>query len=101
MDIKPVVGGHYRLIMKTPDFTGMNEGTFSVVEPDKRVAYSWEWNKDGEVTEIEVKFHPADFGTTLHIVHSGFEKGESATTHDSGWDSCIKGFIAFLEREHP
>jgi uncharacterized protein YndB with AHSA1/START domain len=99
MDINPVVGGHYRLIMDTPEFSGRNEGTFSVVVPDQRLVYSWEWNKDGEVTQIEVNFHPIVTGTSVHIVHSGFEKDESAAAHNSGWDSYINGFIAVLEGE--
>ena len=99
MDIKPVVGGHYRLIVNGTDYAGMNEGTFSIVEPGKRVVYSWEWNKDGEVTQIEVNFRATDAGTTVHIFHSGFEKDESVTAHESGWDSYITGFIALLGRE--
>jgi len=100
MDINPVVGGHYRLIMKSREYTGMNEGTFSVVEPGKRVVYSWEWNKDGEVTQIEVNFRSDGTGTAVHILHSGFEKEESVETHDSGWDSYVAGLVAAMERKH-
>ena len=101
MDIDPVVGGHYRLIMKGEDHTAMNEGTFTTVEPGKRVVYSWEWNKDGEVTQIEVNFYPTDTGTAVHILHSGFKTEEAAVAHDNGWDSYIKGLLAILEGEHP
>jgi len=96
MDIDPVVGGHYRLIMDTPDFTLMNEGTFSVVEPEKRVVYSWEWNHDGEVTEIDVRFFAIDGLTKIEITHTGFTKEESVTNHDSGWDSYMGGLIEHL-----
>jgi uncharacterized protein YndB with AHSA1/START domain len=33
MDIDPIVGGHYRLIMETPDFNGKNEGRFCWLNP--------------------------------------------------------------------
>lgn len=96
MDINPVVGGHYRLIMETKEFTGRNEGKFSVVEPERRVVYTWEWNGDGEVTEIDVTFSKIPEGTAIAIVHTGFQNQQSVDNHQSGWDSYIEGFIAFL-----
>lgn len=96
MDINPVVGGHYRLNMELPDFSSSNEGTFSLVEPERHIRYSWEWNHDGEVTEIDVRFSAADGATKVEILHQGFTKEESVTNHDSGWDSYIAGLTEHL-----
>ena len=96
MDIEPVVGGHYRLIMDSPDFAARNEGKFLLVEPAEHVRYTWEWNGDGEITEIDVTFAPTSSGTRISIVHSGFQKQESVDNHNSGWDNYIKGFTEFL-----
>ncbi len=96
MDVLPEVGGHYRLLMEMPDFTGKNEGTFSRVEPGERVTYTWEWNGDGEVSEIDVRFESINTGTRVSLTHSGFTKTESVTNHDTGWDSYIEGFTAHL-----
>jgi len=96
MDIHPVVGGHYRLIMETEDFTGRNEGEFLKVEPERRIVYTWEWNGDGEVTEIDVTFSAVPDGTAITIVHTGFRNQQSVENHRSGWDSYIDGFTAFL-----
>lgn len=96
MDVLPEVGGHYRLIIEMPDFSGKNEGKFLKVEPGKRVVYTWEWNGDGEVTTIDVSFLAVDAGTRIQLTHTGFEKEESVTNHDSGWDSYISGFIEHL-----
>ncbi len=96
MDIDPVVGGHYRLIMEMPDATGRNEGAFSVVEPGERVVYTWEWNGDGEVSTIDVRFEATANGTQITIHHSGFDKPESVDNHRSGWDSYIQGLQNFL-----
>lgn len=96
MDIDPVVGGHYRLLMQTPEFTGKNEGSFSLVEPSERVVYTWEWNGDGEVTEIDVRFEATPSGTTISIHHTGFNSEESVTNHDGGWDGYMVGFEDFL-----
>lgn len=99
MDIDPVVGGHYRLIMENPDFTGRNEGVFLAVEPGRHVRYTWEWNNDGKVTEIDVTFSAVEAGTRIEIRHTGFDNEESAEMHSSGWDSYISGFTALLENE--
>ncbi|MFK7913251.1 MAG: SRPBCC domain-containing protein, partial [Pseudomonadales bacterium] len=99
MDIDPRPGGHYRLLMEMPDFTGRNEGIFSIVEPNQRVRYSWEWNGDGEVTEVEVRFMASGADTEVHITHSGFSSAASRDNHRSGWDSYIEGFCAFLAQQ--
>jgi uncharacterized protein YndB with AHSA1/START domain len=96
MDISPVVGGHYRLIMATPEFTGRNEGRFLVVEPGKHLVYTWEWNGDGEVSEIDVSFIDTPTGTHVAILHSGFENQDSLDNHKSGWDAYMTGLEAFL-----
>lgn len=96
MDVRPEVGGHYRLIMEMPDFVGRNEGEFLVVEPGRRVVYTWEWNGDGEVTTIEVQFGETDAGTRVELTHSGFTRKESLENHESGWDSYCSGLSDFL-----
>lgn len=96
MDIDPRPGGHYRLLMEMPDFTGRNEGIFSLVEPNERVRYSWEWNGDGEVTEVDVRFVAMGDQTEVRITHCGFASEASRDNHRVGWDSYIDGFSAFL-----
>ncbi len=96
MDIDPRVGGRYRLLIDTADFTAKNEGKFSRVEPLSRLTYTWEWNKDGEVSTIDVRFTSVESGTQVDIVHSGFSSQESMSVHDSGWDSYIEGFSKHL-----
>lgn len=96
MDIKPVVGGHYRLLMEGAEFVGRNEGKFLSVTPGQHVRYTWEWNNDGEVSEIDVTFSAVPDGTRIDIVHSGFQSEESRQNHDSGWDNYIQGFVKFL-----
>ena len=96
MDILPEVGGHYRLIMDSPEFKSTNEGTFLIVEPNSHVRYTWEWNRDGEVSEIDVTFSITSTGTSILIEHTGFQKQQSVDMHDKGWDSYIEGFKVFL-----
>lgn len=82
--------------METPEFTSKNEGVFTRFEPNQRVTYSWEWNHDGEVSEIDVRFSDEAVGTLVEISHTGFQKETSRAMHHSGWDSYIEGFLKIL-----
>lgn len=97
MDVLPEVGGHYRLLMETPTFVVKNEGEFLLVEPESRVTYTWEWNQDGEVTTIDVRFNSVQSGTRIELLHTGFTKEDSVNNHDSGWDNYIAGLVNHLE----
>ena len=99
MDIDPVVGGHYRLTAEMPGYVGKNEGEFLAVEPGKHLRYTWEWNGDGDVSEIDVTFATSGDSTALTLVHSGFSNQESVDSHDSGWDSYINGLTEFLKAQ--
>lgn len=96
MDINPTVGGHYRLLIKSPEFNASNEGKFLIVEPEQHLRYTWEWNNDGEVTEIDVRFVYIASGCQIKLTHNGFTKQESADMHSTGWDSYINGLTDFL-----
>lgn len=96
MDINPVVGGHYRLIMDSPDFAATNEGVFLEIRPGSRLKYTWEWNGDGDVTEIAVDMRDKGEGCDITITHGGFRDQASMEQHADGWDSYIEGFTAFL-----
>ena len=84
MDIEPALGGHYRLITDTSEFSGKNEGKFSLIEPQQRDLYTRKRNGDGEVTEIDVRVEVTVAGTKILIHHTGFMTDESVTNHNDG-----------------
>ena len=96
MDVLPEVPGHYRLFMRGDGFEARCEGAFELVEPGARVRYSWEWNGDGEVTTIDVRFADDADGTLVTLRHEGFAKADSRSAHASGWDAYVEGFTAYL-----
>ena len=97
IDINPTVGGHCRHFVELEDRCNRAEGLFFAVEPDRRVRYTWERDRDGEITEIDVVFDAVDEGTKLHIRQSGFRREDSLAAQDSGWDIYIEQLAAFLE----
>ncbi|MEM0911645.1 MAG: SRPBCC domain-containing protein [Pseudomonadota bacterium] len=96
MDILPEIGGHYRLFIEMPDMKSSNEGKFLIIEPNRHIRYTWEWNNDGNVTEIDVVFIPIQQGTRIVLKHSGFTDQQSMAMHDAGWDSYVEGFTNYL-----
>lgn len=98
MEIKPEVGGIYKLTAEGPGFTAVAEGHFDIVEPVERVRYSWEWNKDGNVSNIDVRFTDAADGTHIHLLHEGLHDAESFKNHDNGWTSYLAGLEQYLAR---
>lgn len=96
MDINPVIGGHYRLFIEGPEFTAACEGAFSKIIPNELLQYSWEWNGDGGISEITVKFKGSDISTDIQLTHDKFATEESVSMHDTGWDSYIDGLIDHL-----
>jgi uncharacterized protein YndB with AHSA1/START domain len=97
IDINPTVGGLCRHFVEQEDRCNRAEGLFFAVEPDRRVRYTWERDRDGEITEIDVVFDAVDEGTKLHIRQSGFCKEDSLADQDSGWDNYVEQLTALLE----
>jgi uncharacterized protein YndB with AHSA1/START domain len=96
MDIVPVLGGKYHLFVESAEFVSTNKGKFLDIVQDEFLKYSWEWNDDGEVTIITVKFRVDANGTRIHLHHSGFINAESVKMHDSGWGSYFEGLKEYL-----
>ncbi|MEM7303312.1 MAG: SRPBCC domain-containing protein [Pseudomonadota bacterium] len=97
MDIKPVVGGHYRLFMEAGSDAPSNEGKFLEIDRNELVKYTWNWVGSDEVTTITVRFLAADNGgTRIELLHEGFLTLESRDMHDAGWDSYFTGLKQYL-----
>ena len=99
MDIKPEVGGHYRLVAENESMTMSNEGVFLEVQPNRHLRYTWQWAGDEEVTQIDVLFSAHPDGTELRLQHLDFLTEESRSNHDSGWTSYVGGLIQFISEQ--
>ncbi|WP_420629372.1 SRPBCC family protein [Candidatus Leptofilum sp.] len=97
IEVDPKVGGFLHLIVESPQGSSIMKGEFLTVSYPAQLVYSWEWNSDGEVTQITVDFNKLANGTELLITHSGFQSEASRDTHDSGWDSYVAGVIQKLK----
>jgi uncharacterized protein (TIGR03086 family) len=79
------VGGEYRLTV-TPGHIA--SGTFTEIEPGKRVVYTWGWvGADSPApggSTIVVELEPAGDKTLVRLTHQGLT-GDQAAGHTEGW----------------
>ena len=77
-------GGSYAFNVTGSHIT---RGTFLVVEPDRRLVYTWLF---GHVepplpTTVDVTFSPAGRGTRVRLRHHGFTDQATHDRHAAGW----------------
>jgi len=85
------MGGHYRLYVETPEFTGVMLAEYKEIFPNEKLVYSWEWNDDGEETLVTVNFDSAGNGCKIRLTHGEFQKQESFDNHSFGWGNYFDG----------
>lgn len=80
------VGGDYRYTL-VPG--GITEGTFTEIEPGKRLKFTWGWTGSDEVppgsSTVLIELEPQEGQTLVRLSHSGLE-AEEAARHGVGWE---------------
>jgi uncharacterized protein YndB with AHSA1/START domain len=93
-DFEPVVGRRFQLRSEpVPNWDGVIDCEVLVVEPAKRLSYSW--STMGLASEVLFTLTPADGGTHVRMEHSGFPSDQDAAYKGAtyGW----KSFLGKLE----
>ncbi|WP_372727608.1 TIGR03086 family metal-binding protein [Nocardioides sp.] len=87
-------GGTFRWTV-TPGH--LASGTFTEVEPGKRIVFGWGWDGSDEVapdsSTVTITLSPVGGGTELTLVHEGLSE-EQAAMHAEGWNH----YVARLEK---
>ncbi|MGA2209801.1 MAG: TIGR03086 family metal-binding protein [Acidimicrobiales bacterium] len=78
-------GGEYRWTI-VPGLSAA--GTFSEIEPGKRLVFTWGWEGDESLppgaSTVTITLEPAEGGTLVRLVHDGLTS-EQAAGHSEGW----------------
>jgi uncharacterized protein (TIGR03086 family) len=76
------------------------EGTFTEVEPGRRVVFTWGWVGNEGVppgsSTVTVTLEPADGGTTVTLVHDGLA-GDQEAGHLDGWTHYLERLVVAAE----
>jgi len=78
-------GGEYRWTVIPGNSAA---GTFTEVEPGRRVVFTWGWEGSAELppgaSTVIITLEPAAGGTMVHLTHEGLS-GEQEASHGAGW----------------
>ena len=87
------IGGEYRWTV-TPGHVAA--GTFTEIEPGKRVVYTWGWEGDGQLppgaSTVTVTLEAVDGGTTVQLIHEGLT-AEQEVGHAEGWNHFLERLV--------
>jgi uncharacterized protein YndB with AHSA1/START domain len=76
-----------------------SSGSYRDVQPNEKVSYPWKAPLGP--TDVEFALRPANGGTELRLVHSGWGEGEewakSMENHRQGWSFFLGNLKAYLE----
>jgi uncharacterized protein YndB with AHSA1/START domain len=87
------VGGRYRIVNRLPDGALITiEGEFHVVEPPRRLVYSWAIDDgDAAVSRVTVRFEARGDATEVVVVHDEIARARVRDSHEKGWEGCLDG----------
>jgi len=96
------VGGSFRLVMKSKDKDHVHIGTYQVVEPPSKLAFTWAGaDNPGDMTLVTVEFFAHGDESELVLTHERFLQADLAKRYDNGWSTIADKFAAYLSRRIP
>ena len=102
-DVDLVIGGRWRIAMRTPDGESHGiSGCFVEIDRPRRLAMTWAWqSKPDAVTLVEYELSAKPVGgragTRLVLIHSGFTAEPVRDRHEQGWQGTLSRLAGLLE----
>ncbi|HSG66454.1 MAG TPA: SRPBCC domain-containing protein [Gammaproteobacteria bacterium] len=98
-DVDFRLGGRYRIAMRDTDGAEhVAIGEYREIVPNRRLAFTWQWEGSDAVTFVELEFHALGAGgSELKLVHTRFATEEQRDHHGQGWRGCfaqLRGHVA-------
>jgi uncharacterized protein YndB with AHSA1/START domain len=100
VDLRP--GGRYRIGNQLPDKKVLwIVGEFELVEPPRRLTYTWLLEGISESTErVTVCFEARGESTEVIVTHERIPNRELRDQHQHGWQGCLNGLAEYLQASH-
>lgn len=98
------VGGRYRIAMRDTKSGELHcvIGTYTVVEPPRRLQFSWAWYTMPERESlVTVTVEPTVDGAEILVEHARFADALARDRHEYGWSTSIPKLAALLEHGDP
>jgi len=65
-------------------------GTYRLIEPPRKLIYTWRWEGAPTDTLVTVDFAPEGDATKVTITHEQFLSTEDRDRHNEGWKGCVE-----------
>lgn len=91
----PVVGGAYRIVMRTGDGERHTAvGEYREIDRPRRLVFTWGWEEEEASLEpggslVTVELDERDGSTELVLTHERLPSAESRDGHQQGWESSL------------
>ena len=97
-DFEPVPGHDFKLHVKTPQWNGIIDCKVLVVEPHRKLTYTW--NSMGLETVVTFTLTPTKNGVQLRMEQSGFREEHARNFHGAklGWQKFLGNLEQTLAR---
>jgi uncharacterized protein YndB with AHSA1/START domain len=87
--VRPVPDGEFHVQMSKDTWV---RGTFLALEPSRRLALGWRWERQppvpAETSRVDIAFIPRQGGVLVRLAHSGVPSS-SATGYRDGWANYL------------
>jgi uncharacterized protein YndB with AHSA1/START domain len=92
------VGGRYRVANRFPDGKILwITGEFEVIEPPRKLTYTWRLEADAGPTErVHVTFEARAEGTEVVVTHERIADRSTHDQHEQGWIGCLDKLVYYL-----
>jgi uncharacterized protein YndB with AHSA1/START domain len=95
--LDPRVSGEIFVIMADKAMRILHRGEFLVVDPPRRLMFTWLSQPTGlRLTVVSVTFAAERGGTKVALVHEGFAEADMAQSHAGGWTGILGNLAAAL-----
>jgi uncharacterized protein YndB with AHSA1/START domain len=64
-------------------------GTYRLIDPPRKLVYTWRWENGPADTLVTVDFTPEGEATKVTITHEQFANIEDRDKHNEGWNGCL------------
>ena len=91
------VGGGFRIVMKSSTMEHIHTGTYQVVEPPAKLAFTWTASNHPP-TLVTVEFLDLGQESEIVITHDRFTVGDIAKRYEGGWGTIADELAAYLAR---
>jgi uncharacterized protein YndB with AHSA1/START domain len=93
------VGGRYRIGNQFPDGKVLwITGEFEVIEPPRRLTYTWRLEGISESAErVTVRFEAQGTATEVIVTHELIPNETLRDQHQHGWQGCLEGLAEYLK----